>query len=71
MLTLGVMFSLPSSEKPKGIMTWQQLIMIMTARLDIGMGGRVAEELINGKGKISASASSDFENASQMARATH
>jgi ATP-dependent metalloprotease len=60
---LGVMFSLPYNEK--GILTRKQLL----ARLDIAMGGRVAEELLNGKDKISSGASSDLENASQMARA--
>jgi len=60
---LGVMFSLPYNEK--GIMTRKQLL----ARLDIAMGGRVAEELLNGKDAITSGASGDLENASQIARA--
>ena len=59
---LGVMFSLPYNEK--NIMTRRQYL----ARIDIAMGGRVAEELLNGKDQISSGASSDLEAASSMAR---
>jgi len=59
---LGVMFSLPYNEK--GILTRKQL----RARLDIAMGGRVAEELLHGKESITSGASSDLENASSIAR---
>lgn len=59
---LGVMFSLPYNEK--NIMTRRQLL----ARIDIAMGGRVAEELLHGKDEISSGASSDLEAASSLAR---
>ena len=59
---LGVMFSLPYNEK--GILTRKQML----ARLDISMGGRVAEELLNGKDQISSGASSDLQGASDIAR---
>jgi cell division protease FtsH len=40
----------------------------MTSRLAILMGGRVAEELINGKDKVTSGASSDIQAATGLAR---
>jgi cell division protease FtsH len=41
----------------------------MTSRLAICMGGRVAEEIIFGKDKITSGAQSDIEQATKLARA--
>ena len=40
----------------------------MTSRLAIMMGGRVAEELVFGKEKVTSGASSDIEQATRLAR---
>ena len=60
---LGMVMQLP--ERDKFSMTYEQ----MTSRLAILMGGRVAEEIIFGKDKITSGASSDIEQATKLARA--
>ncbi len=41
----------------------------MVSRLSVMMGGRVAEEIIFGKDKITSGAQSDIEGATRLARA--
>jgi cell division protease FtsH len=60
---LGMVMQLP--ERDKLSMTYEQ----MTSRLAILMGGRVAEEIIFGKEKITSGASSDIDQATKLARA--
>ena len=60
---LGMVMQLP--ERDQYSMNFTQ----MTSRLAILMGGRVAEELIFGKDKITSGASSDIEGATRLARA--
>jgi len=52
-------------ERDKLSMSYEQ----MTSRLAICMGGRVAEELVFGKDKITSGAQSDIEQATKLARA--
>ena len=52
-------------ERDQLSMTYEQ----MTSRLAIMMGGRVAEEIIFGKEKITSGASSDIDQATRLARA--
>ena len=59
---LGMVMQLP--ERDKLSMSLEQ----MTSRLAIMMGGRVAEELIFGKEKVTSGASSDIEQATRLAR---
>jgi cell division protease FtsH len=59
---LGMVMQLP--ERDKLSMSYEQ----MTSRLAILMGGRVAEELIFGKEKVTSGASSDIEQATRLAR---
>jgi cell division protease FtsH len=60
---LGMVMQLP--ERDKLSMSYEQ----MTSRLTILMGGRVAEEVIFGKDKITSGASSDIDQATKLARA--
>src|SRR5687768_12648809 len=59
---LGMVMQLP--ERDKLSMSREQ----MTSRLAIMMGGRVAEELVFGKDKVTSGASSDIEQATKLAR---
>jgi cell division protease FtsH len=59
---LGMVMQLP--ERDKLSMTYEQ----MTSRLIIMMGGRVAEEMIFGKEKVTSGAQSDIEQATRLAR---
>ena len=59
---LGMVMQLP--ERDKLSMSYEQ----MTSRLAIMMGGRVAEELIFGKDKVTSGAQSDIEQATRLAR---
>jgi cell division protease FtsH len=59
---LGMVMQLP--ERDKLSMSLEQ----MTSRLAIMMGGRVAEEMIFGREKVTSGASSDIEQATRLAR---
>jgi cell division protease FtsH len=59
---LGMVMQLP--ERDKLSMSVEQ----MTSRLAIMMGGRVAEEIIFGKEKVTSGAASDIEQATRLAR---
>jgi len=59
---LGMVMQLP--ERDKLSMSLEQ----MTSRLAIMMGGRVAEEMIFGKEKVTSGAASDIEQATRLAR---
>jgi len=60
---LGMVMQLP--ERDKFSMSFEQ----MTSRLAILFGGRVAEEMIFGKDKVTSGASSDIGQATKLARA--
>jgi len=60
---LGMVMQLP--ERDQLSMSYQQ----MTSRLTILMGGRLAEEIIFGREKITSGASSDIDQATRLARA--
>ena len=59
---LGMVMQLP--ERDKLSMSYEQ----MTSRLAIMMGGRVAEEMIFGRDKVTSGAQSDIEQATRLAR---
>ena len=59
---LGMVMQLP--ERDKLSMSYEQ----MTSRLAIMMGGRVAEEMMFGKEKVTSGAQSDIEQATRLAR---
>src|SRR6201991_381150 len=59
---LGMVMQLPEGDRYS--MNYEQ----MTSRLAIMMGGRVAEEIIFGKDKITSGASSDIQAATSLAR---
>ena len=37
-------------------------------RICVGMGGRIAEEIVNGKGKVTTGASNDFQQVTNTAK---
>lgn len=59
---LGMVTQLPSSDETS--VSRKQLL----ARLDVCMGGRVAEELIFGRDHITTGASSDLNTATELAQ---
>ena len=60
---LGMVMQLP--ERDKLSMSYEQ----MTSRLAVLMGGRVSEQIIFGKDKVTSGAQSDIEQATKLARA--
>jgi len=52
---------------PTENMEWHNTKAQMKSRMDVSMGGRVAEELIFGKEKVTSGASSDLESATSTA----
>ena len=60
---LGMVMQLP--ERDKLSMSYEQ----MTSRLAVLMGGRVSEEIVFGKEKVTSGAQSDIEQATKLARA--
>ncbi|KAK8970641.1 hypothetical protein KSP40_PGU006773 [Platanthera guangdongensis] len=62
-MTLGMVAQLP--DKDDTSISLRQML----ARLDVCMGGRVAEELIFGENEVTSGASSDLQQATTLARA--
>ncbi|PRT57112.1 Mitochondrial inner membrane i-AAA protease supercomplex subunit YME1 [Wickerhamiella sorbophila] len=60
---LGITFQLPELDK------YDQTLTELKARLDVCMGGRIAEEMINGPENVTSGCSSDLKNATSVARA--
>ncbi|EMG47065.1 YME1 Mitochondrial inner membrane i-AAA protease supercomplex subunit YME1 [Candida maltosa Xu316] len=60
---LGITFQLPEMDKVD--MSKQECF----ARLDVCMGGKIAEEIINGKENVTSGCASDLSNATSVARA--
>lgn len=60
---LGITFQLPEMDKVD--MSKQECF----ARLDVSMGGRIAEEMLNGKENVTSGCASDLSNATSVARA--
>lgn len=60
---LGITFQLPEMDKVD--MSKKECF----ARLDVCMGGKIAEEMINGKENVTSGCSSDLSNATGVARA--
>ena len=60
---LGMVMQLP--ERDKLSMSYEQ----MTSRLAVLMGGRVSEEIVFGKDKVTSGAQSDIQQATKLARA--
>jgi cell division protease FtsH len=59
---LGMVMQLP--ERDKLSMSYEQMV----SRLAVLMGGRVAEEIVFGKDKVTSGAGSDIEQATRLAR---
>ena len=64
-MALGMVTQLPDDGDDGTSVTRRQLL----AKLDVCMGGRVAEELVFGPGAVTTGASSDLEQATRLARA--
>eukprot|EP00899_Mesostigma_viride_P016279 jgi/Mesvir1/24652/Mv21956-RA.1 len=62
-MSLGMVSQLPEKDET----SWSKRQML--ARLDVCMGGRVAEELIFGENNVTSGASSDITQATKIARA--
>jgi ATP-dependent metalloprotease len=60
---LGITFQLPEMDK------YDQSKKELLARLDVCMGGKIAEEMINGPENVTSGCSSDLKAATQVARA--
>ncbi|EGW35729.1 uncharacterized protein SPAPADRAFT_58926 [Spathaspora passalidarum NRRL Y-27907] len=60
---LGITFQLPEMDKVD--MSKRECL----ARLDVCMGGKIAEEMINGKENVTSGCASDLANATNVARA--
>ncbi|KAF4023158.1 hypothetical protein G4228_015418 [Cervus hanglu yarkandensis] len=60
--TLGHVSLLPENDR------WNETRAQLLAQMDVSMGGRVAEELIFGSDHITTGASSDFDNATKIAK---
>ena len=60
--TLGHVSLLPENDR------WNETRAQLLAQMDVSMGGRVAEELIFGSDHITTGASSDFDNATEIAK---
>lgn len=60
--TLGHVSMLPENDM------WSETRSQLLAQMDVSMGGRVAEELMFGTEHITTGASSDFDNATKIAR---
>ncbi|KAJ1483797.1 peptidase family M41-domain-containing protein [Baffinella frigidus] len=60
-MALGMVMQLPDKDET----SWSKKQML--ARMDVAMGGRVAEELIFGAENVTSGASSDFEQATNIA----
>lgn len=60
---LGMVAQLPEKDE----LNWSKAQLL--ARLDVAMGGRVAEEIIFGKENITTGAASDMESSTKLARA--
>uniref|UniRef100_A0A8C8S176 ATP-dependent zinc metalloprotease YME1L1 n=1 Tax=Pelusios castaneus TaxID=367368 RepID=A0A8C8S176_9SAUR len=60
--TLGHVSLLPENDR------WSETRSQLLAQMDVSMGGRVAEELIFGTDHITTGASSDFDNATKIAK---
>ncbi|XP_073236259.1 uncharacterized protein [Porites lutea] len=60
---LGMVAQLPEKDE----LNWSKSQLL--ARLDVAMGGRVAEEIIFGKENITTGAASDMESSTRLARA--